>query len=153
MSLINPLYNAICFGTLMSAIDKIGIPLPLVARQASEILAPIVKDLAKTILGNEKLPEKLSELMSFAKEVLERNGVAEKIEMRITESQVKMRILRCMYLDVAGFSKTLGYSACPICLYVLMFAAALSAIKLAEVSKATFENNGSECNIELTLLV
>ncbi|MEM2047943.1 MAG: hypothetical protein QXZ06_08675, partial [Candidatus Jordarchaeales archaeon] len=142
MPQINPLYNAICFGTILSALDRIGVSLPIVARQTSELLTPILRDLTKIFLGDKKVPESLNEVKVLAKEVLERDKVAEKVELDVSKNPIEMKIDGCMYLDIANFSKSLGYSACPTCLFALMTTSFISALKLGRVSEATFKNNG-----------
>lgn len=153
MTQINPLYNAICFGTLLSALDRIGVSLPIVARQASELLTPMLGNIMKILLGDRKVPESLSEVKVLAKEIImERDKIVEKLEMDVSKNQIETNVTGCMYLDIAKFSKSLGCNACPTCLFALMMSAFISALKLGTVSEATFVNDGDECHVRLVLL-
>jgi hypothetical protein len=63
---INSFYNAIVFGTLLSAADKIGLKPILLGRQASQILKPIIKNIAKTAIGKDP-PKNIEEFLEDIK--------------------------------------------------------------------------------------
>lgn len=152
MTQINPLYNAIILGNLLSAIDRIGVSLPIVARQTAKLIASNLEDIIKLALRDKKIPENLSEIIDIVKEKMGNNNLAEKIEIDVSGNNIETRIASCMYLDVANFCKLLGYNACPTCLVALMAAAFLNVLKIGTVSDVTLKNNGSECYIKLTVL-
>ncbi len=152
MTQINPLYNAICFGTILSALDKIGISPPIIVRQTSELLTPMLKDILKLVGVEEELPKSMDEALRFIKGFLMRDKVMEKLDWDVSEDTINLRATGCMFLDLANFGKTLGYKACPICIGVLMMCVFTSILKLGSMSKAEFENNGNECSIKIEML-
>lgn len=153
---VNPVYNAICVGIIFSALDKIGVSLPLVARQASELLAPNLNDLLRLI--DMEPPKNLEDVKKIIRDALKYIGEAENeeekvmVEINFSDNALSMDVVNCMYLDMANFGKSLGYGACPMCITAVLLSALINALKAGTTSEVKVENNGNECYIKITFL-
>ncbi|MBS7248344.1 MAG: hypothetical protein QXN15_10730 [Candidatus Jordarchaeales archaeon] len=147
---INPLYNAICFGTLLSALDKIGVSLPIVARQTSQLLEPLMSDYLRGLIGSNDLPKNLHEVKEVIEKLVSVGGIGE-TKVEVSDNTLTVSGNDCMYIDMARFGRSLGYNSCPLCVIALMLIALVSVPKIGVVSDTTVTNNGNECCIKITI--
>jgi hypothetical protein len=146
---INSLYGAVFFGTMLSALDKIGLNPQLISRNASEVLSKLFEGPAKQVLG-EKRPSTVEELITQI-ERLKTSKTSEKPEHYFSDGVIKMKFVDCMYLVLNGYGKGIGYKSCPMCAQALLLSASLKALKLGEVKDIQLENNGNTCVLKLKL--
>ncbi|WXG41738.1 MAG: hypothetical protein WED07_13410 [Candidatus Freyarchaeum deiterrae] len=152
MTDVNPYHNAMIFGTMLCALDKMGIKPTLIARQTSAVLAPIIGGLSKQLLG-KTLPSNMEEFLPQLQESLKTSGILNpKSEISYSNGVLSSKIIDCMYLTMAGFGKSLGYKACPMCAAALILSSALKAINIAEVVDAQVENKEDTCIFKLKLM-
>lgn len=145
---INPLYNAICFGTLLSALDKIGVSLPIVARQTSQLLEPLMKDFLKGLIGSNDLPKNLNEIKEVIEKLVNVGGIGE-TKVEVADNTLIVSGKDCMYIDMSNFGRTLGYQTCPMCVISLMLIALVSVPKIGVVTDTVVETKGNECSIKI----
>ncbi|MEM3587163.1 MAG: hypothetical protein QXO71_07590 [Candidatus Jordarchaeaceae archaeon] len=146
---INPLYGAIFFGTLLSALDKIGLKTQLISRQASGVLSQLLEGPAEHVLDG-KHPQTVEELLTnFQK--LNISRTLGKFEYSFSNGVITMKFVDCMYLPLNGFGKGIGYKACPMCAQALLLSAALKALNLGEVKDVQVENNENTCLLKIVL--
>ncbi|MBS7287792.1 MAG: hypothetical protein KIH01_03355 [Candidatus Freyarchaeota archaeon] len=145
---VNPLYNAICFGTLLSALDKIGVSLPIVARQTSHLLEPLMKDFLKGFIGSNDLPKNLNEVKEVIEKLVDVGGIGE-TKVEVADKMLTVSGKDCMYIDMSNFSRTLGYPTCPMCVISLMLVALVSVPKIGVVTDTIIETKGNECSIKI----
>jgi hypothetical protein len=106
---INPFYGAIFFGTILSALDKMGLNPQLISRQASGVLSQLFEGSAKQILG-VKRPSTVEELITQIG-MLKTSGKTEKPEHSFSNGVITMKFVNCMYLPLNGYGKSIGYKA------------------------------------------
>jgi len=143
---INSFYNAIVFGTLLSAADKIGLKPMLLGRQASRILKPLIRDLAKLTIGKD-LPSNIEELIEDLKIIVKNGGISdlEKLEMKFSENCLIVKSTDCMYIDMAEYGKSIGYGACPLCVLGIVVMSLIEALGFGYVADFKAETNGKNC--------
>jgi hypothetical protein len=146
---INPLIGASFFGTLLSALDKMGLNPQLISRNASGVLSKLFDGPAKQVLG-EKRPSTVEELMTQI-EKLKTSRATEKSEHSFSDGVITMKFVDCMYLMLNGYGKGIGYKACPMCAQALLLSASLKALNLGEVKDIQVENNENICVLKLEL--
>lgn len=147
---INPLYNAICFGTLLSALDKIGVSLPIVARQTSQLLEPLMRDFLKGLIGANDLPKNLREVKEVIEKLVDVGGIGE-TKVEVSGNTLTVSGKDCMYIDMSRFGRTLGYPTCPMCVISLMLIALINVSKIGVVTDTIVETNDNECKIKITV--
>ena len=146
---INPFYGAIFFGTLLSALDKMGLNPQLISRQASGELSQLFDGPAKQVLG-AKRPSTVEELMAQMRK-LKTSGTSEKSENSYSNGVINMKFVNCMYLSLNGYGKSNGYKSCPMCVQALLLSASLRALNMGEVKDVQLENNENTCVLKLKL--
>lgn len=145
---INPTHGAAFFGTILNALNRMGITPMLISRQASGLLSKLFEGPAKLILG-EKRPSTVEELITQIK--LKTSGASEKFEHSFSNGVITMKFIDCMYLPLNGFGKSIGYKSCPMCVQALLLSAALKTLNLGEVKDIQVENNENTCLLKLLL--
>jgi hypothetical protein len=152
MPQINSFYNAIIFGTLLSAADKIGLKPMLLVRQASKILKPLMGTLSQQINGKDP-PSNMEELIESMKEVTKTGGLAEpdKVEMTFSGNCLSMKGTDCMYLDMCEYGKSIGYDACPVCVMGVVIMSTIGALGFGEVADFKVENSGKTCFAKMVI--
>ena len=143
---INSFYNAMVFGTLLSAADKIGLKPMLLGRQASKILKPVIETLAQKTVGKDP-PSNVEELIENIKEVAKTGGLLDpsKFEANSSGNCLITKGTDCMYLDMAEYGKSIGYDACPVCVMGVLLMSTISALGFGEVVNFKVENSGKTC--------
>ncbi len=145
---INPLYNAICFGTLLSSLDRIGVSLPIVARQTSQLLEPLMRDLLRGLTGSGDLPKNLNDVKKVIEKLTDVGGI-EGTRVEVTGNTLIVSGSDCMYIDMSRFGRMLGYPTCPMCIISLMLIALINVPKIGVVTETTVDTNGNECRIKI----
>nr|MDO8081102.1 hypothetical protein [Candidatus Freyarchaeota archaeon] len=149
---INPLYNAIAFGTLLTSLDKLGLKPMLVARQATRILAPIIANLAKQIYGQE--PSKnLAEFVENWKVMIKKTSLVDpdKSEISLADKVISMKLTDCMYQAMADFGKSQGYPACPLCIINLILLSLIKAQGIGEVIDFSSKKSETVCLVKMVI--
>ena len=146
---INPFYGAIFFGTILSALDKMGLNPPLISRQASGVLSQLFEGPAKQILG-EKRPSTVEELITQMVK-LKTSRPLENSEHSYSNGVITMKFVDCTYLPLNGYGKGIGYKACPMCAQALLLSGSLKALNLGEAKDIQVENNENTCVLKLKL--
>jgi len=146
LSELNSFYNAVIFGTLLCAADKIGVKPMLLGRQAATILKPLLETLAKQALG-KKPPSNMEELLTYFKEMGKTGGTSdpEKSETSFSENCLHSKVVNCMYLKMAEYGKSIGYTSCPLCATGILAMSLISALGFGEVSDFKVETSGNTC--------
>ena len=149
---INPLYHSLIFGTLMSALDNMGISPVLIARQTARILTPIIKDISKQAIGQAP-SSNMETFIEQVKASVELGGLGDPktFEINFSENVLSSKLSDCMYLNIANFAKSLGYDACPICSMSVTTMGTLSALGFGEVVDFKVECDGKTCLSKLII--
>jgi hypothetical protein len=146
MPQINSFYNALIFGTLLSAADKIGLKPMLLGRQASKILKPLIGTLTQKTVGKDS-PSNMEELIENLKKIAKTGGLAEpdKLEINFSGNCLSVKGTDCMYLDMCEYGKSIGYDACPVCVMAVVLMSIIGALGFGEVLDLKTENSGRTC--------
>jgi hypothetical protein len=147
---INPGYGAAFFGTILNALDRMGITPMLISRSASGVLSQLFEGPVKQVLGGKR-PSTVEELMTQI-EKLETSRASEKSERSFSNGVITMKFVDCVYLPLNGFGKGIGYKACPMCAQALMLSGSLKALNLGEVKDIQLENSENTCVLKLKLV-
>lgn len=152
MPVINSFYNAIIFGTLLSAADKIGLKPVLLGRQASRILKPLIGNLAQMTVGKDP-PSNMEELIEDLKTIVKTGGLSEpeNLEMSFSENCLTSKSTDCIYIDMAKYGKSIGYEACPVCVMGIVVMSLISALDFGEVVNFKAESDGNTCVYKLVI--
>ena len=150
MTTINPLYFAITFGAILSALDKIGMHPNLIARQSARLLSPIIGEISKTIGG--KNPSNMEEAKEFFEGAMKNGDACSAIETTASRKRLSSKITDCIFSPLADFVKTLGYDSCPVCAVSIILSGGLKAWGLGEISHIKVETNENVCNLEINML-
>ncbi|WXG41756.1 MAG: hypothetical protein WED07_13500 [Candidatus Freyarchaeum deiterrae] len=152
MTELNSLYNAIAFGTVLTALDKMGVNPSLVARQASRVLAPMMKELGKQI-STQTDAKNLKEFISSWDKIMETAQFADPkgTEASVSNNTLYMKLTNCMFNDMANFGKSQGYPACPICIVNLMVISFIGAQGIGEVADSKVENKENVCKLKVSV--
>ena len=150
MTTINPLYFAITFGAILSALDKIGMHPNLIARQSARLLSPIIGEISKTIGG--KNPSNMEEAKEFFEGAMKNGDACSAIETTASRNRLSSKITDCIFSPLADFVKTLGYDSCPVCAVSIILSGGLKAWGLGEISHIKVETNENVCNLEINML-
>ncbi|WXG41632.1 MAG: hypothetical protein WED07_12860 [Candidatus Freyarchaeum deiterrae] len=142
-------YHALVFGTLFTALDKVGLNPMLIARNASKMLSQLYDGPAERILG-EKHPSTVEELITQM-EKLKTSRTSEKSENSYSNGVITMKFVDCMYLPLNNYGKSNGYKSCPMCIQALLLSSSIKALKLGEVKDIQLENNENTCALKLKL--
>lgn len=149
MTTMNPLYFAITFGAILSALDKIGIHPNLIARQSARLLSPVIDGISNTIGG--KKPSNMEEAREFFEGAMKTGDACSAIETTASKKRLSSKITDCIFSPLADFVKTLGYNSCPVCAVSIILSGGLRAWGLGEISHLKVETNGNVCNLEINL--
>jgi hypothetical protein len=151
MSRWNPIANVLLYGSVLSALDKIGIKPTLIGRQTSRILAPIVNDISKKFAGEEHAKTMEQFIIGYKTAVKNLNILdIEGFEINYSKNVLSMKVPDCMWLDLANYGKSQGYGACALC-GVSIFTTALINIDLGDVSDVKIENKERVCNLKFVI--
>ncbi len=149
----NPEYNAIILGMLLSAADKMGINPVLLGRQTSRLLAPLLDGIFKQYIGRgpSSNPE---QLLEDIKTIVKAGEISdpEGLELEYSENRFNMKVIECMYLDMANYGKTLGYNACPMCIAGVFFMGLVNSLGIGEVLDFTVENKENSCTLKIIVM-
>ncbi|WXG39645.1 MAG: hypothetical protein WED07_02225 [Candidatus Freyarchaeum deiterrae] len=152
MPQINSFYNAVIFGTLLSAADKIGMKPMILGRQASKILKPLIGTLAQKAIGKDP-PSNMEELIEAIKEIAKNSGLTESnnLEMNFSGNCLSVKGTDCMYSEMAEYGKSIGYDACPVCVTGVVLMSIIGALGFGEVIDLKIENSGKTCLSKMVL--
>ena len=109
---LHPFYNAFFFGTLLSALEKMGINPMLITRQTAKILGPQAELLAKDLTGDKDSPATMDELAKLLEQTIQDTKCADQVEGKFSGNSFSMKITNCMYQELADYGKSLGYNNC-----------------------------------------
>ncbi|MEM3587164.1 MAG: hypothetical protein QXO71_07595 [Candidatus Jordarchaeaceae archaeon] len=152
---IDPFIDALFIGTVISALDKLGVNPMLMIRQATSIIASAEASLKGKV--DEKPPSLAKNIEEFCKICTElfrptQTADPDKSEISYSNGIINMKLVDCAYLTMADLGKKLGYKACPLCMQAFMLASTTRSAKIAEVENFQVENNGDTCIAKLKLL-
>nr|MDO8080083.1 hypothetical protein [Candidatus Freyarchaeota archaeon] len=150
MSSINPLYFAITFGAILSALDKLGIHPNLIARQSARVISPLIDDLSKTIGGDK--PSNIEEAREFFESAMKNGPACSAIQTSASGKRFTTKLTECIFSPLADFVKSLGYGSCPVCAVSVILSGGIMAWGLGEISHLKIETKGKVCTLEINLL-
>jgi hypothetical protein len=147
---VNPLFNAVSYYAIMSAMEKMGIDPALLSRQTSHALAPLMKDMCETFLGRN-MPKNLPEYFEVEKMLFRMGGVCdpEKVEVALKDRTSTMKLQDCGLQGVNSLAEAAGYPQCPVCMVGAMTIGTLRAMNLAEIKNLDVKRQGNVCSIRL----
>ena len=143
MSEGNKLRNILLY-YLLSSIRELGISLPLLFRRVTETASKDVEYISKTFFGGNLQQVSLEQIFQDLAEMLKKEGLAEKIEVKMGDSHMEMKVYNCRYLDMAKKGKEKGEEGCPICL--MSIAASLAATLAKGISFNSVEYSSDTDN-------
>ncbi|MEM3587537.1 MAG: hypothetical protein QXO71_09475 [Candidatus Jordarchaeaceae archaeon] len=143
---IDPNYAALMYGTLLRALESVGLNPMLITRNASQVLSKMFDGPAKQVLGIQH-PSTLEELITKLG-ALKTSG---KYEVSHAEGVINLKLVDCMYLPLNNYGKSIGYKSCPMCAQSLLISGSIKALNLGEVKDIQVENNGNICQLKITL--
>jgi len=141
------LFYGFVFGTILSAADKMGINPMLLGRQSSKILGSMVDSLAQQFLGMAP-PKTMEELLKDI-EIMGKNfGVfGKEFELSYSGNNLNIKIVRCPWLELCKYGKSVGYKACPLCPTSIILMGAIEATNIAQVLGTNVDNNETVCQL------
>ncbi|MGQ9722382.1 MAG: hypothetical protein ACUVXA_13785 [Candidatus Jordarchaeum sp.] len=149
--MLNTFNNAVIFGSLLSALENMGIPTTLTARRASDVLKGILKVVDKVLLGKEPATS-LEELPKDFMEAVKNSQFVEEVDVKVSNNVMSGTLKNCIYL---GFGKIatalLGYERCPICALCMVGAATVEALEFGQVTDMNIKTNGNICHLEMKI--
>ncbi|WXG42206.1 MAG: hypothetical protein WED07_15815 [Candidatus Freyarchaeum deiterrae] len=153
MSRWDPIANVLLCGSLLSALDKIGIKPTLIGRQTARVLAPMIKDIAQKYAEAEQPAKTMDQFIIDFKTALKHLNVfdRESFEMNYSKGVLSMKVTDCMWLDMLNFGKSQGYKTCAFCGAGIFTTALISTLDLGEVSDIKVENKEKVCNLKLAI--
>ncbi|WXG42205.1 MAG: hypothetical protein WED07_15810 [Candidatus Freyarchaeum deiterrae] len=147
----NPIANVLLYGSVLSALDKIGIKPTLIGRQTARVLTPMVNGISKQFAGDEHAKTMDKFIIGYKAAMKNLNIVdIENFEIDYSKGVLSMKVPDCMWLDLANFGKSQGYGACALC-GVSIFTTALISIDLGDVLDIKVENKDKVCYLKLVI--
>jgi hypothetical protein len=152
MTDLNPSYNSIFIGIVLSALDNIGIKPNLVSRQAIRVLAPSLNELAEQLYGRETSKD-LKDFTKNWESLMKTTGFAdpEKSEISVADNVVSMKVTNCVYLAMAAFGKSHGQAACPVCIINLVLGSLINNRGVGTVVDCDQKNSENICTIKMVI--
>ncbi len=148
----NPIANTSVYGSLMNALDSIGIKPTLIGRQTSRVLAPMLKGIYQQFTQAEP-PKTMDQFLIGYKTAMKVLNILdiERFEVSYSKGVLSVKIPDCMWLDLLNFGKAQGYKACALCSHSIMTTGLISALDLGDVSDIKVENTDSVCNLKFVI--
>ena len=148
----NPIANTSVYGSLMNALDKIGIKPTLIGRQTARVLAPTLKGIWQQFTQAEP-PKTMDQFVIGYKTAMKILNILdfESFEVDYSKGVLSVKIPDCMWLDLLNFGKSQGYKACAICSHSIMTTALISAMDLGDVSDIKVENKDKVCYLKFVI--
>lgn len=145
--------NVLLCGSLLIALDKIGIKPALLGRQTARVLAPMMSDIAKNYAKREEVAKTMDQfILDFKTATKHINFLdRESFEMNYSGGILSMKVPDCMWLDMLNFGKSQGYKTCALCGVGIITTALISALNLGEVLDIQIDNNEKVCNLKFTI--
>ena len=150
MTEMNPTYVAIAFGSILTALDKMGIKPSLILRQSSVVLEPLAGFVTSS--SGVSIPKDLDEYAELLDVSIKYGNACSDIKSIHSGNSIKSNITDCMFMPIAEFAKTLGYDSCPVCIVNLIGSSMFKGFGLGEVSSFKTETTGNVCSIEISLI-
>lgn len=149
----NPEYNAIILGILLSAADKMGINPVLLGRQTSRLLAPMLDSIFQKFTG-KTLSMNGEGFLEDIKRIVKIGDISdpEKLELEIVDSCFTLKLVDCMYLDMAKYGKIIGYESCPMCIAGVFMIGLFSSLNIGDVLNFKVENKDNSCIVKLVVI-
>ncbi|MFB0562355.1 MAG: hypothetical protein ACETWM_14215 [Candidatus Lokiarchaeia archaeon] len=149
--MLNTFNNAVIFGSLLSALENMGIPTTLTARRAADVLKGILKLIDTVLLGKEPAST-LEELPNDFMEAVKNSKFVDDVEVKISDNTMTGTLTNCMYLGFGKIARDLlGYSGCPICALCVVGAATVEALEFGQVTDMSIKTEGNICHLEMKI--
>ncbi|MHA1209339.1 MAG: hypothetical protein ACTSSA_10040 [Candidatus Freyarchaeota archaeon] len=141
---------AMAFGTLLSALDEMGIKPPLIARQTARKLTPVMAEFAKQLHGNSP-SQSMEDFMKNWKQSLKSSGFAdpEKSSIELLDNGLCIKVADCLYLNMANFSKSFGYETCPVCILGVFVTSTLTGKGLDDITDIKAKKTDNLCTVKI----
>lgn len=153
MSRWDPMANVLLCGSLLIALDKMGIKPALLGRQTARVLTPMMSDIAKNFAKRGEVAKTMDQfIIDFKTATKHLNFLdRESFEMNYSEGVLSMKVPDCMWLDMLNFGKSQGYKTCALCGVGIIITALIAALNLGEVLDIRIDNNEKVCNLKFVI--
>ncbi len=142
-------FTALIYGTILSAADRIGINPMLLGRQSSQILGPMIENLAQQFIGMAP-PKDMEELKKDLEMFGKNTGVfGKEYEWNNSGNCFSAKVVECPWLEMAKYGKSIGYKACPLCGITIILLGAIEAMGLSQVVGINVDNDETVCKLKL----
>lgn len=136
------------YSSIMNALVKLGLNMPLVARTAAYDMKPKIRDLIKLMLG-ENTPKSVQELVAVMLPFLNRTFGFE-IEAEFPEPNIiRCKMKNCINRPLAAQSIAQGGEGCLLCLGAFMASLTISVLEVAEIDHFYGKPNSDHCILEI----
>jgi hypothetical protein len=150
----DPMAEVLLVGSLLSALDKIGIKPTLIGRQTARVLAPMINDIAQKYAEAEQVAKTWDQFIVDYKTAIKNNLNVydrESFEMNYSKGVLSMNITDCMWLDMLNFGKSMGYKTCAFCGASVFTTALIATLGLGDVTDIRVENKEKVCSLKLVI--
>ncbi|WXG42208.1 MAG: hypothetical protein WED07_15825 [Candidatus Freyarchaeum deiterrae] len=152
MSRWDPVGNFLVYGSLLNALDKIGIKPTLIGRQTARVLAPTLKDIYQKFSGNESAKTMDQFIIDYKAAMKNLNLLdRESFEVDYSKDVLSVKVPDCMWLDILNFGKSQGYKTCALCSHSIFAAAMISTMDIGEVLDIKVENKEKICYLKFAI--
>jgi len=153
MSEGNRLRNILLY-YLLSSIRELGISLPLLFRRVTETARKDIEYISKTFFEGNLQQASLEQIFQDLAGMLQKEGLAEKIEIKMGDTHMEMKVYNCRYLDMAKRGKEKGEEGCPICLVSIAASLAATLTKGISFNSVEYSSdvNKNICDLRINFM-
>nr|MDO8081395.1 hypothetical protein [Candidatus Freyarchaeota archaeon] len=149
--MLNTFNNAVIFGSLLSALENMGIPTTLTSRRTAGVLKGILK-VVDTVLLGRKPASTLEELPKDFMDAVVNSKFVEKVEVSLKDNTMTGTLTNCMYLGFGKIARDLlGYKGCPICALTVVGAGTVEALEFGQVTDMSITTEGNICHLKMKI--
>ncbi len=148
---LNIFNNAVIFGSLLSALENMGIPTTLTSRRTADVLKGVLKIVDRVLLGREPAST-LDELPKDFTDAVKNSKFVENVEVTLKDNTMTGTLTGCMYLGFGKIAKDLlGYKGCPICALAVVGAGTVEALGFGQVTDMSVTTEGKTCHLKMKI--
>lgn len=138
------------YSSIMNALVKLGLNMPLIARTAAYDMKPKVRELLKLMLGGN-LSTSVQEVADIVIPFLNKTFGFE-IETEFLEpNMIRCKMKNCINRPLAEQSIAQGGEGCLLCLSAFMASLTLSVFEVGEIDKFHGKPNSDHCVLEIKI--
>ena len=148
----DPMANVLVYGSLLYVLDKVGVKPALIGRQTARVLAPMFKNISQKYAKADSV-KTMDQFLKDAKTAMKKLNIwdQENFEADYSKGVLSVKIPDCMWLDLANYGKSQGYSACALCGVSVFLTALISTENLGDVLDVQVDNNERVCSLKLVI--